>query len=276
MRKRGTVVTGDVQDLGATAQRTRRNIVKMGTILGSAVLGSAVLASAKASASGPTPTPPPRSCFLKGTAIRTADGDRKVEDLTIGDLLPTMFGGTRAIQWLGRYPIRKSDRAKPWVKDALPVWIAPSAIGPGVPHAAFYVTTTHALFIDGVLVPAGLLINGSTIKRYEAREYDELEFFHVKLESHDVIYAEGAPVETLLNVDESAVNFAEYFRMYGAPKTEEIPCVPRSYIGGRGELKSRFRSAISPWFDRRDKFVVIRDRFEEQGTATSRNPELVS
>ena len=237
-------MTGDVQDFSATAQRTRRNIVKMGTILGSAVLGSAVLASAKASASGPSTVP--IRCFLKGTAIRTADGDRKVEDLTIGDLLPTMFGGTRAIQWLGRYPIRKSDRAKPWVKDALPVWIAPSAIAPGVPHAAFCVTATHALFIDGVLVPAGLLINGSTIKRYEAREYDELEFFHVKLESHDVIYAEGAPVETLLNVDESAVNFAEYFRMYGAPKTEEIPCVPRSYIGGRGELKSRFRSGSRP------------------------------
>ena len=266
-------MTGDVQDFSATAQRTRRNVVKMGTIL-----GSVVLASAKASAGGPTTVPiPSRNCFLKGTAIRTADGgDRKVEDLTIGDLLPTMFGGTRAIQWLGRYPIWKSDRAKPWVKDALPVWIARSAIAPGVPHAAFCVTATHALFIDGVLVPAGLLINGSTIKRYEAGEYDELEFFNVKLESHDVIYAEGAPVETLLNVDESAVNFAEYFRMYGAPKTEEIPCVPRSYIGGRGELKSRFRSAISPWFDRRDKFDLIRDRFEEQGTATSRNPELIS
>ena len=28
-----------------------------------------------------------------------------------------------------------------------------------------------------------------------------MEFFHVKLESHDVIYAEGAPAETLLNVE---------------------------------------------------------------------------
>ncbi len=272
---RGTIMTGDVQDPGATAQRTRRNIMKMGAILGSA-LGSAVLTRTKASANPPSIVPLGH-CFLKGTAIRTADGDRKVEDIAIGDLLPTMFGGTRAIQWIGRYPIRKSDRARPWVKDALPVRIAPSAIAPGVPHAALFVTATHALFIDGVLAPAGLLINGTTIKRYEAREYDELELFHVKLESHDVIYAEGAPVETLLNVDERAVNFAEYFRRYGAPKTEEIPCAPRvSYPSGRGELKSRIRSAISPWFDRRDKFDMIRDRFEEQGTATSRNLEVAS
>ena len=66
------------------------------------------------------------------------------------------------------------------------------------------VTKAHALLIDGVLVAAGNLINGTTITRYDARELDELEFFHIKLERHDVIYAEGAPCETLLNVDENA------------------------------------------------------------------------
>jgi hypothetical protein len=35
----------------------------------------------------------------------------------------------------------------------------------------------------------------TTIKLYEARELAELEFFNIKLESHDVISAEGAPVE---------------------------------------------------------------------------------
>ncbi len=45
--------------------------------------------------------------------------------------------------------------------------------------------------------------------------------FHIKLDSHDVIYSNGAPVETLLNVDERAVNFAEYFRKDGAPKAQK-------------------------------------------------------
>ena len=131
------------------------------------------------------------NCFLKGTKIQTAEGERKVEDLAIGDLLPTMFGGLRPVQWIGRYPIRRSDPSKPWVKDALPVRIARSALAPDVPHSDLYVTRGHSLLIDGVLVPAEVLINGTTITRYEAREYDELEFFHIKLESHDVIYAEG-------------------------------------------------------------------------------------
>src|SRR5208337_2854375 len=264
-------MTGEPGNLSVGAQRTRRNVVKMGAILATGVLAKANSAQAQIIS-----TPRPRSsCFLKGTKIQTADGACKVEDLAIGDLLPTMFGGTRPIQWIGRYPIKKSDPSKPWAKDALPVPIARAALAPGVPQADLYVTEWHALFVDGVLAPAGCLINGTTITRYEAREYDELEFFHIKLESHDVIYAEGAPVETLLNVDERAVNFAEYFRRYGAPTTEEASCVPRVPYGGRGELKSRIRSALSPWLDRREQTDVIRDRLEERGLSLSRQSELI-
>jgi hypothetical protein len=174
------------------------------------------------------------SCFLKGTKILTADGERKIEDLAIGDLLPTMFGGLRHVQWIGRYPRKKSDPSKPWVKDALPVRIARAALAPDLPRADLYVTAAHSLLIDGVLVPAEMLINGTTITRYEASETDELEFFHIKLESHGVIYAEGAPAETLLNVEEPAVNFAEYLRQYGTVATDEDRCAPHIHIwGGR-------------------------------------------
>ena len=131
--------------------------------------------------------------------------------------------------------------------------------------------------IDGLLVPAGCLINGETIIRREAaNECDELEFFHIKLESHDVIYAEGAPVDTLLRVDECAVNFADYFRRYGQPTIEEARCAPRvSFGGGRGEMTSRMRSAISPWLDRRTPLDLIRDRLEERAILLSRQAELV-
>ena len=89
-------------------------------------------------------------------------------------------------------------------------------------------TQAHGVFIDDVLVSAGYLINETTITLYEANELNELEFFHIKLESHDVIYAEGAPVETLLNVDESAVNFAEYFRVYGVADGQRSALPPNA------------------------------------------------
>jgi hypothetical protein len=216
-------------------------------------------------------------CFLKGTTIRTADGDRKIEDLAVGDLLPTFFGGLCPIQWIGRYSFKNRDPTKAWVKNVLPVRVARSALGPDVPHADLCVTKAHALLIDGVLVTAGSLVNGMTITLYDARELDELEFFHIKLERHNVIYAEGAPCETVMNVDENAINFAEYLRHYGPPTTQEAPCAPwLSLNGGQSEIKSRFRSAISPWIDRRQKFDIIRDELEERGIALWRQLEPMS
>ena len=217
-----------------------------------------------------------RRCFLRGTAIRTVEGERKIEDLAVGDLLPTVFGGTRPIQWIGRYRYRRSDPAKAWVRTVLPIRIAQSALGPNVPHADLYVTETHGLLIDSALVAAGNLVNGTTITRCDAQELDELEFFHIKLERHDVIYAEGVPSETLLEVDESAANFAEYLRQYGPVTTEEIPCAPVLRYGyRRGEIKSCLRSAIAPWIDRRQTVDIIRDKLDARGIALSRQSELV-
>jgi hypothetical protein len=211
-------------------------------------------------------------CFLKGTLIRTAEGYRKIEDLKIGDLLPTVFGGVRPIEWIGRYPYKKSDPSKAWVKDVRPVRIARSALGPNVPQADLYVTQAHEVLIDGVLVPAANLINGTTIALDEARDRDELEYFHIKLERHDVIDAEGAPCETLYGVDESAVNFADHLRHYGPAPVNEVRCAPSLgpiSSGGRPELKSRLRSALSPWIDRRHELDVLRDRLEEHGIPDS-------
>jgi hypothetical protein len=261
-------MTSELENIKAGTQRTRRNIMKMGAILGSVVLAKVSPAAAGSPDHPDHPDHPGGqgggNCFLRGTKIRTAEGECKIEDLAIGDLLPTMFGGLRPVQWIGRYPIKKSDPSKPWVKDALPVRIARSALAPEVPHADLYVTAGHCMLIDDVLAPAEMLINGTTITRYEAHEYDELEYFHLKLESHGVIYAEGAPAETLFCVNESAVNFADYLRRYGASTTEGTRCAPLVHIGGgRDELKSRFRSAFSPWIDLRNRADALRDRLEE-------------
>ena len=273
-------MTNNLENLGA--QRTRRNIVKAGPILASAVAVS--LATTRNAFSKDNDNDNGKgkgkgkdvNCFLKGTKIQTAEGERKVEDLAIGDLLPTMFGGLRPVQWIGRYPRKKSDPSKPWVKNALPVRIARSALAPDLPRADLYVTRGHSLLIDGVLVPAEVLINGTTITRCEAREYDELEFFHIKLESHDVVYAEGAPAETLLNVEESAVNFADYLRQFGTAARDEDRCAPHIHIwGGRIELMSRVRSALSPWIDLRNQADVVRDQLEECGFVESQQFETV-
>ena len=256
-------MSSDTQDLNVKAERTRRNIIRMGAILASAAVAN--VAAIKTSVAQQNGTKQNAAmCLLRGTTIQTVSGNRKIEDLAVGDLLPTLFGGQRPIQWIARYPFRKSDPSKPWVKSVRPVRVARSALALDVPQTDLYLTEWHAIFVDGVLIPIGSLINGTTIKLDEARELTELEFFNIKLESHDVIYAEGAPVETLLEVDECAVNFSEYLRKYGAPKTDGVRCAPIASYGGRDELRSRVRSAISPWLDWREPMDVIRDRLEER------------
>lgn len=273
-------------------QTSRRNLVRIGVIAASAIIAKTTPAAAdpfrwlkdlfgggkhrgrhQDNLAEGWAGPSDSHCFLKGTTIRTADGDRKIEDLVVGDLLPTVFGGVCPIQWIGRYRFKRSDPTKAWVSDVLPIRVARSALGSDVPRADLCVTRTHALLIDGVLVAAGNLINDTTITRYDARELDQLEFFHIKLEHHDVIYAEGAPCETLLNVDEKAVNFAEYLREYGVT-TKETPCAPLvKYSWRRGEIKSCFRSAISPWIDRRHTVDIIRDKLDARGIALLRQSE---
>jgi Hint domain len=185
------------------------------------------------------------NCFLKGTRIRTIAGERKVEDLAVGDLLPTHSNGARPIQWIGRYQLTRSDASKSWERDAGPVRVARSALAPNVPHADLYVSQQHGLFIDGVLVRAESLVNGATIALHDAGDVTELEYYHIKLQSHDVIYAEGAPCETLA---ESAVHFAPVL----------------SFSGSRSKMKSHLRSALSPLVDRREKIDIIRDRLEDR------------
>ena len=108
-------MASELENSDAGAQRTRRNIMKMGAIVVPVTLGT-IHSAAATTICGPRghicitlPGKGGGNCFLRGTKIRTADGERKIEDLAIGDLLPTMFGGLRPVQWIGRYPIKKSD-----------------------------------------------------------------------------------------------------------------------------------------------------------------------
>jgi Hint domain len=194
----------------------------------------------------------------------TPDGERKIEDLRIGDLLTTLGGEAKPITWIGRRVYRRATDSR-YPESVMPVRVAMGALGPDVPHCDLFISEHHALLVDGLFVKAMDLINGSSITMLSSVEPSEIEYLHIKLAQHDVIFAEGAPSETLLvhsgNV-ERFDNFAEYLRLFGED-ADETRCAPIAPETTQERLMSRLRSAVSPWVDRRNEFDKARDRIAE-------------
>lgn len=245
-------------------RHTRRNFMKIGAIAASAAV--AVLHHSQRAAAQCDPNSEVCFCFLKGMRVRTVDGDRDVQDLGVGDRLPTVFGGTRPIKAVSSFSYKRRDLSQPWDRRLLPVRIAASALAPGVPHADLYLTRGHSLLIDGILFPAGSLINGTTITLYEARELEELEFFHIMFDSHDALFVEGAPCESQIAGHEDAERLPEHPGLFAARPLPAGICAPLAFNGGRSELKSRLRSALSPWFECRDRVDIIRDELDQRAS----------
>lgn len=164
------------------------------------------------------PAIPPASaptCYLRGTNIRTINGECKIEDLKIGDELITHNGSIRPVKWVGRMSYKKSQR--PWQQSILPVLISKGALGDGLPQRDLYVSQRHEMFIDGVLVMAKDLLNSTTIRISAETGATTIQYFHVMLETHDAILAEGQPAETLRSGAahrEKFENFVDYLRLY--------------------------------------------------------------
>ena len=135
------------------------------------------------------------SCFQRGTRIATWHGRVPVEQLRIGDLLVTEGGGAEPVVWIGRRSyvaahLPPHDRAA-----LLPIRIAAGALDQGIPERDLYVSPEHMMCLEGVLVRAVDLLNGSSITRdFDA---DAVDYFHLELPRHSIIHAEGAATERL-------------------------------------------------------------------------------
>jgi hypothetical protein len=136
----------------------------------------------------------PVSCFAAGTRIATPDGPRAVQQLAVGDSVTLVNGNVAPIIWIGQ---RRVDcRRHPAPERVWPVRIEAHAFGLGRPHAPLFLSPDHAVFVDDVLVPVKRLVNGTTIRQTPVAE---ITYFHLELARHDVVLAEGLPVETYLD-----------------------------------------------------------------------------
>jgi hypothetical protein len=141
-------------------------------------------------------------CYVIGTKILTVRGYVPIEDLTEDDKIVSK--GTirnekfRAqfrfapIVWKGHFFTHGLD------KDSAPILIKKDAFGKNKPFEDLYVSPGHNIQVRDRMVPACKLINGNTVIRQEC---DEVTYYHIELDKHSVISANGLSAESYLDVD---------------------------------------------------------------------------
>ncbi|GGC49494.1 Hint domain-containing protein [Chelatococcus reniformis] len=136
------------------------------------------------------------ACFLAGTMVATPDGPVAIEKLKPGDLVSTSDGAVKPVRWLAVQTVSRRFRADPL--KVVPIRVLAGALGGGLPARDLFVSPDHALLVDGCLVQAGALVNGTSITRYVQVPQTFL-YYHVELDDHSLILVEGVPAETFVD-----------------------------------------------------------------------------
>ncbi|HBS51316.1 MAG TPA: hypothetical protein DEA05_15085 [Rhodobacteraceae bacterium] len=186
-------------------------------------------------------------CVARGTWVETERGSVAVEDLRRGDRVCTMDGPAKPVRWIGSKKLSASElRADP---DKYPIRFAPGALGENVPRRPLLVSPQHRMYLhdwraellfgeEQVLVPAKALVNDHSILRETG--IDEVEYFHILFDSHEIIFTEGAATESFHPGHYAMSEFDE------AVRDELFSLFPELRDGAPGYGQSA-RRILRPW-----------------------------
>ncbi len=144
------------------------------------------------------------TCFTRGTLIATANGPTPVEELRTGDLVQTADRGLVAI-----CVVHEREMSVEHLRENPkhgPVRIRAGALGLDMPERDLVVSPQHRILLRSdvaermfgeveILVPACQLVGQPGISRAETDQ--PAQYVHILLDHHAIVFAEGAPSETL-------------------------------------------------------------------------------
>lgn len=197
-------------------------------------------------------------CFMQDTLISTPDGQRKVQDLRPGDMVNDSDGTPLVLRSVMSRSISTNElRAYPKLR---PVRICAGALGNGLPHRDLLVSRQHRMLVaskivermfgaNEVLIPAIKLTALPGI--YTDDTVENLEYFHLLFDKHEVILAESAPTESLYLGREALKSVSEAARqeIYAIfpelKETETDPIPARPIPSGKRQKKLVERHAAN-------------------------------
>jgi len=138
-------------------------------------------------------------CFAEGTRIVTPSGEDAVENLRAGDMVLAMRDGQAGfepLRWVGFMDVAVPRNATMAAKTA-PILIKVGAIAASMPARDLRVSPDHAMEVDGHLIPAKHLVNGSSI--IQETWCRRVRYFHLELEAHGLLLSEGTWSESYLD-----------------------------------------------------------------------------
>lgn len=178
-------------------------------------------------------------CFAPQTRILTPDGPRAIETLQPGDLIETMDHGPQPLMW-------RVERTLDFEKGApiaqKPIEIKPGALGAGLPKRSLLVSPQHRILLthdrQDVLAPAKALLSFAGIRRCEGKR--RVTYHALLFEEHQVIFAEGAAVESLYPGPQAMIVLSPLQRL------QVLAMVPRLLNDPQAGYGPYARSVVKP------------------------------
>lgn len=147
-------------------------------------------------------------CVQRGTMIDTASGPIAVEDLQLGTRVRTVDSGYQPVRWIGSRVLDREDLNH--APELRPIRLSKGSLAPGSPSRDLLVSPQHRILMTGwkaelyfgqpeVLAPAKALVNDRDIRI--ARDVEDVEYFHILFDRHEIMMTNGAPTESFFPGD---------------------------------------------------------------------------
>ncbi|WP_254054508.1 Hint domain-containing protein [Roseovarius sp. EL26] len=198
-------------------------------------------------------------CFVRGTKILTIRGPVEIENLKAGDLVWTADRGYQPIRWIGSRRLKEIGSHN--ADKVAPVLVSSGSIGQDMPDSDLLVSPQHRMLVSGMIAERmfGATENLASAKHLTDREgintqthLQQVEYFHMLFENHEIISANGALCESLFLGPEalkslSEANRQEIFALFPDwdHTKDELPpnfSKARRFLGGSQTRKLVMRS----------------------------------